>query len=52
MEKKVLKIHVKGQKHIGKTDWRKVASSKDKPIIDSENPELVGSKQFKKVPKS
>ncbi|WP_158224755.1 hypothetical protein [Agaribacterium haliotis] len=52
MEKKVLKHHVKGQKHVGKTDWRKVASTKDKPVVDEENPELIGSKQFKKVSKN
>lgn len=49
MEKKVVKNHVKGQKHPGKTDWSKVMSSTNTPVIDSDSPELVGKKQFKKA---
>ena len=51
MENKVFKLHVKGQKHIGKTNWNKVSANVNKPIIDEENPELVGKKQFRKVKK-
>jgi hypothetical protein len=49
MEKKVVKQHVKGQRHPGKTNWKKVISSANHPKIDDENPELVGKKQFKKA---
>ncbi len=51
MENKILKQHLEGQKHPGKTDWRKVASSAIEPIIDNENPELVGKKKFVKATK-
>ncbi len=49
MEKKVVVQHKKGQKHVGKTDWSKIIHDQDKFIEDSDNPELVGKKQFKKL---
>ena len=52
MEKKVIKTHKKGQKHLGKTDWAKVTSQTNAPIIDEENPELAYKKPFHKPEKS
>jgi len=52
MEKKVIKHHIKGQKHPGKTNWAKVVSESNRAPADEENPELVGKRTFKKVPKS
>jgi len=46
MEKKIIKQHVKGQKHLGKTNWKKVISDANNPVIDNENPELIGKKRF------
>lgn len=52
MEKKIIKQHQKGQKHIGKTDWSKVIKNHNQSILDEENPELATKKQFKKAIKS
>jgi len=52
MEKKVLKGHVKGQKHIGKTDWSKVRELSTAPKIDNENPEIAFKKPCSKPVKS
>lgn len=50
MEKKVVRPHIKGQKHIGKTDWNKLSSTAAE--IDNENPELAFKKKFTKPSKS
>lgn len=52
MEKKVLKVHVKGQKHSGKTNWSKAHEQANGPLIDSENPELAFKKPCLKPAKS
>jgi len=49
MDNKLVKVGVKGKKHMGKTNWAKLITDTQVPIIDDENPELVGIKQFKKV---
>jgi hypothetical protein len=49
MDKKVLKTHAKGQKHVGKTNWAELLTQTHQPKVDAENPELVGTRQFKKA---
>ncbi|MEW5755048.1 MAG: hypothetical protein AB1810_01980 [Pseudomonadota bacterium] len=41
MEKKQIINHVKGRRHVGKTDWERVQKSDERPAVDSENPELA-----------
>ena len=52
MEKKILKVHVKGQKHAGKTNWNKVHEQSNTPLIDNENPEIAFKKPCSKPVKS
>jgi len=52
MEKKVLTVHVKGQKHAGKTNWSKVFEQSNNPLIDDENPEIAFKKPCSKPSKS
>lgn len=48
MDKKVIKSHSKGQKHPGKTDWKRVIDAEGEREVDEENPDLVGRKRFVK----
>jgi hypothetical protein len=52
MIKEIIKQHQKGQKHFGKTNWIKVSNNHIPPLIDNENPELIGKRTFKKAPKT
>jgi len=52
MERKVVKQHRKGVTLPGKTNWNKVVSRNNGPVIDQDNPELVNKRQFRKASKS
>ena len=51
MGTKTLKVHTKGQKHIGKTKWGEVMANTNKPIVNDENPEIVFKRVFTKPEK-
>ncbi|MCF6236205.1 MAG: hypothetical protein L3J70_07510 [Gammaproteobacteria bacterium] len=52
MKNEVIKNHIKGHKHIGKTNWSKIIERSAEVVVDKENPELVFKKIFNKPNKT
>lgn len=52
MEKRVIKVHIKGQKRMGRTNWNKVRGQSNSPLIDNESPEIVFKKPCSKPVKN